>query len=246
MAAWPDIPLGSLDLTSLDDPGSQVQGNCAAGKFLGLWAPLEEKIWTAVSLLLSVSELVRSKAVDQKVSCATHLTTKFFQSYSTNTMHIRTPISAQSSSPTHPHASILPASPRASSPLHPPAYLHPRTPPAHPPPRTPVHPHQRIPRASSPLQPLRIFTLAPPPRILPLAPPAHPHPRIPPRIPPHTAPRIPPHPSAHPHAPARSPQPPVGSVGEQRHLPAEPASFPRLPTPSVTFIPNITRLGCKG
>ena len=49
---------GSLDLTGLGNPGSQVQGNCAAVKFLGLWAPLEEKIWTAVSLLLSVSELV--------------------------------------------------------------------------------------------------------------------------------------------------------------------------------------------
>lgn len=49
---------GSLNLTSLGNLGIQVQGNCAAVKFLGLWAPLEEKIWTAISLLLLVPELV--------------------------------------------------------------------------------------------------------------------------------------------------------------------------------------------
>lgn len=70
---------GSLDLTSLGNPGSQVQGNRAAVKFLGLWAPLKEKIWAAVSLLLLVPQLVWSKVVDQKLSCATHLTTKYSQ-----------------------------------------------------------------------------------------------------------------------------------------------------------------------
>lgn len=67
---------GSLDLTSLGNPGSQVQGNGVAVKFLELWAPLEE-IWAPVSLILLVPELVQPKAVDQKLPCATHLTIKY-------------------------------------------------------------------------------------------------------------------------------------------------------------------------
>jgi len=49
---------GSLDLISLGKPGRQVQGNCDALKYLRLWAPLEEKIWVAASLLLPIPELV--------------------------------------------------------------------------------------------------------------------------------------------------------------------------------------------